>query len=83
MGSKASYYPPQVMKAPLDYCGSDGLSASVESGLDGINHVVVAAAVYSPYLIASKTVPHFRQRYWRVIACVPNSEMTSALRSWQ
>jgi len=42
MGSKASYYPPQVMKAPLDYCGSDGLSASVESGLDGINHVVVA-----------------------------------------
>jgi hypothetical protein len=30
------------MKALLDYCGFDGLAASVESGRDGINHVVVA-----------------------------------------
>jgi hypothetical protein len=42
MGYKASYYPPQVMKALLDYCGFDGLAASVESGRDAINHVVVA-----------------------------------------
>jgi energy-coupling factor transporter ATP-binding protein EcfA2 len=42
MGYKASYYPPQVMKALLDYCGFDGLAASVESGRDGINHVITA-----------------------------------------
>ena len=42
MGYKASYYPPQVMKALLDYCGFDGMAASVESGRDGINHVLVA-----------------------------------------
>jgi len=34
-------------------------------------------------LIASNSVPHLRQRYWSVIACVPNSEMTSASRAWQ
>jgi len=34
-------------------------------------------------LIASKSVPHFRQRYWSVIACVPNNEMTSASRAPQ
>ncbi len=42
MGYKASYYPPVVMKALLDYCGFDGMTASVESGRDRINHVVVA-----------------------------------------
>ena len=42
MGYKASYYPPSVMKALLDYCGFDGMRASVESGRDRINHVVVA-----------------------------------------
>lgn len=42
MGYKASYYPPQVMRALLDYCGFDGLGASVASGRDGINHVLVA-----------------------------------------
>ena len=42
MGYKASYYPPVVMKALLDYCGFDGLAASVESGGDRINHVIVA-----------------------------------------
>jgi hypothetical protein len=31
---------------------------------------------YSSYLIASKSVPQRRQRYWRVIAWVPNSDMT-------
>lgn len=42
MGYKASYYPPAVMKVLLDYCGFDGMSATVESGRDRINHVVVA-----------------------------------------
>jgi hypothetical protein len=43
MGYKASYYPPAVMKALLDYCGFDGMMASVDSGRDRINHVVMAA----------------------------------------
>jgi hypothetical protein len=43
MGYKANYYPPGVMKALLDYCGFDGMTASVDSGRDRINHVVVAA----------------------------------------
>ena len=43
MGYKASYYPPAVMKALLDYCGFDGMAASVESGRDRINHVLVAS----------------------------------------
>jgi hypothetical protein len=28
-------------------------------------------------------VPHLRQRYWSVIACMPKSEMTSASRALQ
>jgi deoxyadenosine/deoxycytidine kinase len=43
MGYKASYYPPVVMRALLDYCGFEGMTASVESGRDRINHVVVAS----------------------------------------
>jgi len=43
MGYNASYYPPQVMKALLDYCGFDGMAASVESGRDAINHVLTAS----------------------------------------
>jgi hypothetical protein len=46
MGYKASYYPPAVMKALLDYCGFDGMTATVESGRDRINHVVVASTRY-------------------------------------
>lgn len=42
MGYNASYYPPHVMKALLDYCGFDGMAATVESGRDRINHVIVA-----------------------------------------
>ncbi len=42
MGYRASYYPPAVMGTLLDYCGFDGPSVKVESGLDGINHVLVA-----------------------------------------
>ena len=42
MGYRANYYPPEVMRTLLDYCGFDGLQASVESGRDRINHVMVA-----------------------------------------
>jgi hypothetical protein len=30
------------MRTLLDYCGFDGLGADIESGRDGINHVVLA-----------------------------------------
>ena len=43
IGYKANYYPPEVYKAMLDYCGFDGLAADVESGRDAINHVLVAS----------------------------------------
>lgn len=42
MGYQANYYPPAVMRILLDYCGFDGLGAEVESGRDGINHVLLA-----------------------------------------
>lgn len=42
VGYKASYYEPEVYRALVDYCGFDGLGADVESGRDGINHVLVA-----------------------------------------
>jgi energy-coupling factor transporter ATP-binding protein EcfA2 len=42
MGYRANYYPPAVMRTLLDYCGFDGLGAEVESGRDGINHVMLA-----------------------------------------
>ena len=41
IGFKAHYYTPEMYKVLLDYCGYEGLSAEVESGRDGINHVVV------------------------------------------
>jgi len=47
MGYRANYYPPDVMRAVLDYCGFDGLGATVESGRDGINHVLHARAASS------------------------------------
>jgi energy-coupling factor transporter ATP-binding protein EcfA2 len=43
MGYRANYYPPDVMRAVLDYCGFDGLGATIESGRDEINHVVIAS----------------------------------------
>ncbi len=42
MGYRANYYPPSVMRTILDYCGFDGPAADVESGPDGINHVLLA-----------------------------------------
>lgn len=41
IGYKANYYTPDVYKAILDFCGFDGLHADVESGRDGINHVLI------------------------------------------
>ena len=43
MGYKANYYAPEVYRALVDYCGFDGLGAKVESGRDGINHVLIAS----------------------------------------
>ena len=42
IGYKANYYTPEVYKAMLDYCGFDGLTTHLQSGRDGINHVLVA-----------------------------------------
>jgi thymidylate kinase len=40
VGYKANYYEPDVYRVLADYCGFDGLGARVESGRDGINHVL-------------------------------------------
>jgi energy-coupling factor transporter ATP-binding protein EcfA2 len=45
IGYKANYYTPEVFKAMLDYCGFNGLDADLESGRDGINHVLFAHAL--------------------------------------
>lgn len=42
IGYKANYYTPEVFKAMLDYAGFNGLNSDVESGRDGINHVLSA-----------------------------------------
>lgn len=42
IGYKANYYTPDVFKAMLDYCGFNGLDCDLESGRDGINHVLFA-----------------------------------------
>ena len=44
IGYRANYYTPDVYKAMLDFCGFDGLHADVESGRDGINHVLCATS---------------------------------------
>jgi broad-specificity NMP kinase len=43
VGYKANYYDPEVYRVLVDYCGFDGLGADVESGRDGINHVLIAS----------------------------------------
>ena len=40
-GWKANYYTPDVYQALMDYCGFDSLNARLESGRDGINHVML------------------------------------------
>ncbi len=44
VGYKAHYYSADVYRALVDYCGFDGMGAHVESGRDGINHTLIAAA---------------------------------------
>jgi hypothetical protein len=48
VGYKANYYEPEVYRALVDYCGFDGIGAEVESGRDGINHVLVASPRTQP-----------------------------------
>ena len=43
VGYKANYYEPEVFRTLVDYCGFDGLGADVESGRDGINHVLITS----------------------------------------
>jgi Thymidylate kinase len=43
VGYRANYYEPEVYRVLIDYCGFDGLDADVESGRDGINHVLIAS----------------------------------------
>ena len=50
IGYKASYYPPEVYKAILDFCGFDGLHAEIASGRDRINHVIVSSVRPTPEL---------------------------------
>jgi len=43
VGYKANYYEPDIYRVLVDYCGFDGLGADVESGRDGINHVLITS----------------------------------------
>jgi hypothetical protein len=44
---KAHYYSPEEYRLLLEYCGFDGLGATVVSGRDRINHVLVAKPKHS------------------------------------
>jgi hypothetical protein len=48
VGYKANYYEPEVYRVLVDYCGFDGTGAVVESGRDGINHVLIASPRVQP-----------------------------------
>jgi hypothetical protein len=41
IGYRAQYYSPALYRCLLDYAGFDGDATSIESGRDGINHVLV------------------------------------------
>jgi len=47
IGYKAHYYSPSLYTRLLEYCGFDGEMAVVESGCNGINHVVTTCPRYS------------------------------------
>jgi deoxyadenosine/deoxycytidine kinase len=47
IGYKAHYYSPSLYSRILEYCGFDGEAAVVESGSNGINHVVITCPRYS------------------------------------
>ncbi|GAC1472954.1 MAG: hypothetical protein PVSMB3_06990 [Candidatus Dormibacteraceae bacterium] len=42
IGYRANYYSPALYRSMVDYCGFDGMSATVDSGSDRINHVLMA-----------------------------------------
>jgi hypothetical protein len=41
IGYRANYYSPALYRSMVDYCGFDGMSATVNSGSDEINHVLM------------------------------------------
>jgi hypothetical protein len=44
IGYRANYYSPALYRSMVDYCGFDGVNATVDSGSNKINHVVMARA---------------------------------------
>jgi Thymidylate kinase len=42
VGYRANYYSAPLYRSMVDYCGFDGIAASVETGADRINHVLIA-----------------------------------------
>jgi hypothetical protein len=42
VGYRANYYSPALYRCMVDYCGFDGMGASVDSGSNRINHVLMA-----------------------------------------
>ena len=74
IGYKATYYTPDVYKAMLDFCGFDGLHATVESGRDRINHVLVATSgqYRVNHALVARSGQYLRQsRSCREIGSVP------------
>jgi hypothetical protein len=48
----------------VDYCGFDGIAATVESGAGRINHVLIAPRASSPHAVSAIEVddmPHWWQ----------------------
>lgn len=56
VGYKAHYYSPQRYCVLLDTAGFDGLNASVKSGRDAINHVVLASPRSAPCQSSNPTL---------------------------
>jgi hypothetical protein len=48
IGYRANYYSASLYRSMVDYCGFDGAATSVESGANGINHVLVAPCARIP-----------------------------------
>jgi len=48
VGYQAHYYSPQRYRMLLDTAGFDGLNATVQSGRDSINHIMLASPVLDP-----------------------------------
>ena len=48
IGYRANYYSASLYRSMVDYCGFDAAATSVESGANGINHVLVAPCARIP-----------------------------------